>query len=123
MNSRVASPFHAAGASPLKAQRLLPVRQPTRRSPGSSCSSPSTSTGTSADRSGSAAEGYRHAPHSVAGWIVEVVAVPAFPLGAWACLAIARGWPHGKMQRAAAIVVWLGCAVLSSAAAPGSSMT
>ena len=57
-------------------------------------------------------EGYRHAPHSVAGWIVEVVAVPAFPLGAWACLAIARGWPHGKMQRAAAIVVWLGCAVL-----------
>lgn len=57
-------------------------------------------------------EGYRHAPHSVAGWIFEVLVVSAFPLGAWACLAIARGWPHGKMRRTAAIIVWLGCTVL-----------
>lgn len=57
-------------------------------------------------------EGYRHAPHSVAGWIFEVLVVSAFPLGAWACLAIARGWPRGRMRRAALIVVWLGCTVL-----------
>jgi hypothetical protein len=57
-------------------------------------------------------EGYRRAPHSVAGWIFEVVVVSAFPVGVWACLAIARGWPHGKTQRAAAIVVWLGCMLL-----------
>jgi hypothetical protein len=57
-------------------------------------------------------EGYRRAPHSVAGWIFEVLVVSAFPLGAWACLAIARGWPHGKMRRTATITVWLGCTVL-----------
>lgn len=57
-------------------------------------------------------EGYRRAPHSVAGWIFEVLVVSAFPLGAWACLAIARGWPHGKTRRAAAIIIWLGCTVL-----------
>jgi hypothetical protein len=57
-------------------------------------------------------EGYRRAPHSVAGWIFEVLVVSAFPLGAWACLAIARGWPRGKTRRAAAIIVWLGCTVL-----------
>ncbi len=57
-------------------------------------------------------EGYRHAPHSVAGWIFEVLVVSAFPLGAWACLAIARGWPRGRMRRAAVIIVWLGCTVL-----------
>ncbi len=48
----------------------------------------------------------------VVGWIVEVLAVTAVPLGVWACLAIARGWQHGKMRRTAAIIVWLGCAVL-----------
>jgi hypothetical protein len=57
-------------------------------------------------------EGYRRAPHSVAGWIYEVVVVSAFPLGAWVCLAIARGWPHGRMRRTATIIVWLACAVL-----------
>ena len=57
-------------------------------------------------------EGYRRAPHSVAGWIFEVVVVSAFPLGAWVCLAIVRGWPQGKTRRAAVIVVWLGCTLL-----------
>jgi hypothetical protein len=51
-------------------------------------------------------------PDSVAGGIVEVLGLVAFPLGAWVSLAIARGWPRGKMRRAAAIVVWLGCALL-----------
>ena len=48
----------------------------------------------------------------VVGWLVEVLAVVAFPLGASACLAIARGWPRGKTRRAAVIVVWLGCTLL-----------
>jgi hypothetical protein len=48
----------------------------------------------------------------VVGWIVEVLGLVAFPLGAWVSLAIARGWPRGKMQRAATIVVWLACALL-----------
>jgi hypothetical protein len=59
-------------------------------------------------------EGYQGdlVPHSVAGWIFEVVVVSAFPLGAWVCLAIARGWPRGRMRRAALLIVWLGCTVL-----------
>jgi hypothetical protein len=51
-------------------------------------------------------------PDSVAGWIGEVLTGAAWPLGAWVCLAIARGWPRGRMRRAALIVVWLGCSVL-----------
>jgi hypothetical protein len=49
----------------------------------------------------------------VVGWIVEVLAVAAVPLGVWVSLAIARGWPHGKTQRAAVIIVWLACTVLT----------
>ena len=48
----------------------------------------------------------------VVGWIVEVVAVAAVPFGVWVSLAIARGWPQGKTQRAAVIVVWLACTML-----------
>jgi hypothetical protein len=48
----------------------------------------------------------------VVGWIVEVLAVAAVPLGVWVSLAIARGWPQGKTRRAAAIIVWLACTVL-----------
>jgi hypothetical protein len=51
-------------------------------------------------------------PDSVGGWIFAMLEGPAWPLGAWVCLAIARGWPRGRMRRAASIVVWLGCAVL-----------
>jgi hypothetical protein len=55
----------------------------------------------------------------VVGLIVEVVAVIAFPLGAWVSLAIARGWPRGKTRRAAAIIVWLACTVLVLRGAAG----
>ena len=51
-------------------------------------------------------------PDSLAGWIGEVLEGAAWLLGPWVCLAIARGWPRGRMRRAALIVVWLGCAVL-----------
>lgn len=51
-------------------------------------------------------------PHTLVGWISSVLVDAAWPLGAWACLAIARGWPQGRMRRAALIVVWLGCTVL-----------
>jgi hypothetical protein len=51
-------------------------------------------------------------PDSVAGAIYEVLEAAVWPLGAWVCLAIARGWPRGRMRGAALIVVWLGCAVL-----------
>jgi len=50
-------------------------------------------------------------PHHVVGWVLEPLGV-AWPLGAWVCLAIARGWPRGRMHPAALIVVWLGCAAL-----------
>ncbi len=48
----------------------------------------------------------------VVGWIVEVLGLVAFPLGAWVSLAIARGWPQGKTRRAAVIIVWLACTLL-----------
>jgi len=51
-------------------------------------------------------------PDSVAGWIFEVLEGAAWLLGPGVCLAIARGWPRGRMRRAALIVVWLGCTVL-----------
>jgi hypothetical protein len=50
--------------------------------------------------------------HSLIGWIFAVLVDAAWPLGAWVCLAVARGWPRGRMRRAALIVVWLGCTVL-----------
>lgn len=52
-------------------------------------------------------------PHSVGGWAFEVLVVSAFPVGAWACLAIARGWLPRRGRRVAASIVWLGCAVLA----------
>jgi hypothetical protein len=55
----------------------------------------------------------------VVGWIVEVLAVTAVPLGVWVSLAIARGWPQGKTRRAAAIIVWLACTVLVLRGAAG----
>lgn len=59
------------------------------------------------------------APDSVAGWIGEVLTGAAWPLGVWVCLAIARGWPRGRMRRAAAIIVWLACTVLVVRGAAG----
>jgi hypothetical protein len=49
----------------------------------------------------------------VVGWIVEVLAVAAVPLGVWASLAIARGSPRGKTRRAVVIIVWLAGTVLT----------
>jgi hypothetical protein len=58
-------------------------------------------------------------PDSVAGGIGEVLELVPWLLGPWVCLAIARGWPSGRMRRAALIVVWLGCAVLVLRGAAG----
>jgi hypothetical protein len=65
-------------------------------------------------RAGTAAALPGLVPHSLRGWIFEVLVVSAFPLGAWVCMAIARGWPRGRMRRAAAIVAWFGCALLAA---------
>ncbi len=53
------------------------------------------------------------------GWIVEVLAGAAVPLGAWVSLAIARGWPRGRVRRAATIIVWLACTLLVVRGAAG----
>ena len=52
------------------------------------------------------------APDSVGAWAFQVLVTAAFPLGAGVCLAIARGWPLGRLRRVALTVVWLGCALL-----------
>ena len=58
-------------------------------------------------------EGYTGgAKLKLVGWIVTAMGAVAFPLGAWVSLAIARGWPHGKTRRAAAIIVGLACTAL-----------
>jgi uncharacterized membrane protein (Fun14 family) len=53
------------------------------------------------------------APHTVAGWVFQVLVVAAFPLGAGVTLAIARGWGLGRLRRAAVIVVGLAFVVLT----------
>lgn len=58
-------------------------------------------------------------PHSAGGWIFGVLVVAAFPVSAWVCLAIARGWPEGWIRRAAAIIVWFGCALLAARGSAG----
>jgi hypothetical protein len=51
-------------------------------------------------------------PHSLVAWIVDVLVAVAFPLGAFVCLAIARGWARGRLALAAAALVWSGCVLL-----------
>lgn len=51
-------------------------------------------------------------PHSLGGWIFAVPVVSAFPVGAVVCLAIARGWPRGRMRRLATGLVVFGCVLL-----------
>lgn len=51
-------------------------------------------------------------PHSLVGWIFAVPVAAAFPVGALVCLAIARGWPQGRMRRVAAWLVAFGCVLL-----------
>jgi hypothetical protein len=53
------------------------------------------------------------APHTLAGWVFQVLVVVAFPLGAGVTLAIARGWELGRFHRGAAIVVGLASVVLT----------
>lgn len=48
-------------------------------------------------------------PHSALLWISTVLVDGAFPLGAFVCLAIARGWARGRLVLAAAAIVWFGC--------------
>ena len=57
-------------------------------------------------------------PKHLVAWILSPLNV-AWPLGAWVPLAIARGWPQGRMRRLALIVVWLGCTVLVVRGAAG----
>lgn len=51
-------------------------------------------------------------PHSLLAWIFDIVVEVAFPLGAFVCLAIARGWARGRLALAAAALVWVGCVLL-----------
>ena len=51
-------------------------------------------------------------PHSLVAWIVNVLVAVAFPLGAFVCLAIARGWARGRLALAAPALVWSGCVLL-----------
>jgi len=44
--------------------------------------------------------------------IVEVPVDSAWPIGAWVCLAIARGWARGRLARVTKALVWVGCVVL-----------
>ena len=51
-------------------------------------------------------------PHTLLAWIFEVFVAGAFPLGAFVCLAIARGWARGRLALPAAALVWAGCVLL-----------
>ncbi|HEU5268009.1 MAG TPA: DUF3995 domain-containing protein [Jatrophihabitans sp.] len=51
-------------------------------------------------------------PHSLVGWMFNVVVTIAFPLAALVCLAIGRGWARGRLAPIAAGLVWFGCVLL-----------
>lgn len=51
-------------------------------------------------------------PHTLMAWIFAVLEGPAWPIGAFVCLAIARGWARGPLARAAPAIVWFGCVLL-----------
>ncbi len=54
--------------------------------------------------------------------VAMIVSVPvdsAWPIGAWVCLAIARGWPRGRLAGVAQILVWIGCVLLLLRGASG----
>jgi hypothetical protein len=58
-------------------------------------------------------------PHTTAGWIFEVLTDGMWVLGLLVPLAISRSWARGRLARPAAIVAWLGCAVLVLRGASG----
>lgn len=60
----------------------------------------------------SGAAGSAHARVQLIAMIVEVPVDAAWPIGAWICLAIARGWPRGRVARVTKALVWVGCVVL-----------
>jgi hypothetical protein len=60
----------------------------------------------------SAAAGSTHARVQLVAWILEVPVDSAWPIGAWVCLAIARGWARGRLARVIKALVWIGCVVL-----------
>lgn len=58
-------------------------------------------------------------PRSLLAWAFQVLVGVAFPLGAFVCLAIARGWARGRLAKPVAILAWLGCAILVLRGAAG----
>lgn len=60
----------------------------------------------------SAAAGSEQAHVQLVAMIVEVPVDSAWPIGAWVCLAIARGWARGRLARVTRALVWIGCVVL-----------
>ena len=59
-----------------------------------------------------AAGARQDAAAAVPGLVEQLTVDVAFPLGAFVCLAIARGWARGRLAPAAAALVWFGCALL-----------
>jgi hypothetical protein len=60
----------------------------------------------------SAATGSAQARVQLVAMIAEVPVDSAWPIGAWVCLAIARGWARGRLSRVTKALVWVGCVVL-----------
>jgi hypothetical protein len=58
-------------------------------------------------------------PHTVAGWIVEVLADGVWALGLLVPLSISRGWARGRLAKPVATLVWLGCVILTLRGATG----
>ncbi len=59
------------------------------------------------------------APHSLGHWIFAVLEGPAWPVGVFVCLAIARGWANGRLAKPVAILVRLGAVILVLRGGPG----
>jgi hypothetical protein len=58
-------------------------------------------------------------PHTVTGWIFQVLTDGIWALGLLVPLSISRGWAHGRLARPVAILVWLGCTILILRGATG----
>jgi hypothetical protein len=58
------------------------------------------------------ADGSARARVQLVAMIVSVPVDSAWPIGAFVCLAIARGWLRERLARAAQTLVWVGCVVL-----------
>lgn len=58
-------------------------------------------------------------PHTLAGWAFEVLVDGVWALGLLVPLSISRGWARGRLAKPVAILVWLGCAILTLRGAAG----